>query len=226
MSAARAKRLLDVVVALALLLVLLPALALIALAVVLTSDGPVLHRQRRIGRGGRPFEILKFRSMRDLPDGPPTPLPRPGYAPGGPEWVDRRTRVGAVLRRTSLDELPQLWNVLRGDMSLVGPRPERPEYSELFAVEDGWARRHSVRPGLTGLAQVRGLRGAVPIGDRIAADAHYVERWSLWLDLQILVKTVPAVLRDSRVVDQPSEPLLARVADPVPAVAAESEAIA
>ena len=189
------KHVLDRVVAALLGVVLLPLLVLVALAVKLSSPGPVLYRQRRIGRQGHTFEILKFRSMVAAVDGVRHP-PAPGAAPGGVEGVDRRTRVGRLLRRTSLDELPQLLNVLRGEMSLVGPRPERPEFVQLFADEVlGYADRLRIPVGITGLAQVRGLRGQTSIVLRAAADNEYIERWSLLLDLQVILLTARAVLQ-------------------------------
>lgn len=177
-----------------LIIVLLPVLLIVAAAVKLSSPGAVLYRQRRVGRHGQTFEILKFRSMSDAPDS--SFVPQAGSAPGGVEGIDRRTAVGTFLRRTSLDELPQLLNVLKGDMSLVGPRPERPEFVELFADEvPGYSVRHEVRVGMTGLAQVRGLRGKTSIAERAAADAEYVRSWSLLLDLKILFLTFGAVLQ-------------------------------
>jgi lipopolysaccharide/colanic/teichoic acid biosynthesis glycosyltransferase len=176
------------------LLVVAPLLLAIAVAVRGTSRGPVLFRQRRVGEGGEVFEMLKFRSMRVGDDA--GFVPAAGAAPGGVEGVDRRTAVGRFLRRSSLDELPQLWNVVRGDMALVGPRPERPEHVARFSAEvPGYARRHRVRVGLTGLAQVRGSRGATDIARRAELDNAYIDRWSLALDLRILGATVGAVLR-------------------------------
>jgi lipopolysaccharide/colanic/teichoic acid biosynthesis glycosyltransferase len=119
-----------------------------------------------------------------------------GAAPGGVEGVDRRTKIGKILRATSLDELPQFINVLRGEMSLVGPRPERPEFVELFEAQiQRYGERHRVRAGVTGWAQVHGLRGQTSIADRAEWDNYYIENWSLALDLKILALTVPAVLR-------------------------------
>jgi lipopolysaccharide/colanic/teichoic acid biosynthesis glycosyltransferase len=158
----------------------------------------VLYRQRRIGRDGQAFEMLKFRSMRAAdPDAPAPALPAgAAVAPGGVEGVDRRTPVGAFLRRSSLDELPQLFNVLRGDMSMVGPRPERPEYVARFdAIVDRYEDRHRVKSGITGWAQVNGLRGKTPLEERVEWDNWYIQNWSLWLDFKILVKTIGAVFR-------------------------------
>ncbi len=172
-----------------------PLLGMIALAVRLSSPGPVLFRQRRVGRDGREFDVLKFRTMRqdDTADGF---IPPEGCAPGGVEGRDRRTPIGRWLRGTSLDELPQLLNVLRGDMSLVGPRPERPEFVARFDAEiDHYSDRHRVKSGITGWAQVNGLRGQTSIADRVEWDNYYIENWSLWFDLRIMVLTIAEVLR-------------------------------
>jgi exopolysaccharide biosynthesis polyprenyl glycosylphosphotransferase len=180
--------------ALVAVLVLAPLMLALALAVRLSSPGPAIYRQRRIGRGGRPFDLLKFRSMR-LDDGAGAFDPGSGLAPGGVEGTERRTEVGRFLRNTSLDELPQLLNVLRGDMSLVGPRPERPEFTERFALEiPHYADRHRVKPGITGWAQVNGLRGQTSIEDRVEWDNHYIENWSLGLELRTLLLTIGSVL--------------------------------
>jgi lipopolysaccharide/colanic/teichoic acid biosynthesis glycosyltransferase len=178
------------------LLLVLPLLVALALAVRGSSRGPVLFRQRRVGQDGEIFEMLKFRSMRLADDA--GFVPAGGSAPGGVEGVDRRTAVGRFLRRSSLDELPQLWNVVCGDMALVGPRPERPEHVARFSDDvPGYARRHRVRVGLTGLAQVQGSRGATCIATRAELDNTYIDDWSLVLDLKILGRTVGAVLRGS-----------------------------
>jgi exopolysaccharide biosynthesis polyprenyl glycosylphosphotransferase len=177
------------------LVVIAPLLAAIALAVRLESPGPILFRQRRVGRDGQVFDLLKFRSMRADPE-PTDFVPAEGTAPGGVEGLDRRTRVGRFLRRTSLDELPQLLNVLRGEMSLVGPRPERPEFVELFARDiQRYDERHRVRSGLTGWAQVHGYRGQTSLTDRVEWDNYYIEHWSLGLDLKILLMTVGVVIQ-------------------------------
>jgi exopolysaccharide biosynthesis polyprenyl glycosylphosphotransferase len=181
--------------ALAALVVLAPVMALIALGVRLSSPGPVLFRQRRVGRDGRPFHLLKFRTMIDAGIGDPFDLPE-GCAPGGVEGIDRRTPFGRWLRGASLDELPQFINVLRGDMSLVGPRPERPEFVERFATEvNRYQNRHRVKSGITGWAQVHGLRGQTSIDDRVEWDNYYIQNWSLRLDLRILALTVAEILR-------------------------------
>jgi lipopolysaccharide/colanic/teichoic acid biosynthesis glycosyltransferase len=170
-------------------------LALIGLGVRLSSPGPVLFRQRRVGRDGRPFDLLKFRTMVDAADEDRFELLE-GCAPGGVEGIDRRTPFGRWLRGTSLDELPQFINVLRGDMSLVGPRPERPEFVERFATEvSRYQNRHRVRAGITGWAQVHGLRGQTSIDDRVEWDNYYIQNWSLRLDLRILALTVAEILR-------------------------------
>jgi exopolysaccharide biosynthesis polyprenyl glycosylphosphotransferase len=196
------KHVLDRLGAAALLLLFSPLLVGLALAVRLSSPGPITFRQRRIGRDGRNFELLKFRSMRpieaiaDPNDQDNVVQLHPDVAPGGVEGADRRTWVGRLLRRTSLDELPQLINVLRGDMSLVGPRPERPELVELFGNRIArYTDRHRVKSGITGWAQVHGLRGKTSLADRVEWDNYYIENWSLGLDLKILLMTAAAVLQ-------------------------------
>jgi exopolysaccharide biosynthesis polyprenyl glycosylphosphotransferase len=180
------------------LLVISPAFLLLMLLVRLSSPGPIFFRQERIGRDGKPFDCLKFRSMR-----PPLASDEKfeldvGSAPGGVEGVDRRTRIGKLMRQTSLDELPQLLNVVRGDMSLVGPRPERPDFVELFEMQiRRYGDRHRVKAGVTGWAQVHGLRGQTSIADRAEWDNYYIENWSVWLDIKILALTVLAVLKRS-----------------------------
>ena len=176
------KRTFDVAVAVPALLLAVPVLLLVAIGVRLCMGPPVLFRHRRAGYRGRPFTLLKFRTM------------RPGL-PGEPDAA-RLTRLGALLRACSLDELPQLWNVLRGDMSLVGPRPLLMEYLERYTPAQ--ARRHEVRPGITGIAQVRG-RNAITWERRFALDVWYVDRASLRLDLYILWRTSLAVIRRSGV---------------------------
>jgi exopolysaccharide biosynthesis polyprenyl glycosylphosphotransferase len=193
---------LDRILSALLITLLAPVLASCALAVRLSSPGPILYRQRRIGRDGREFEMLKFRSMREpetRSDAPDNLLTLPvDTGPGGVEGRDRRTRVGALLRQTSLDELPQLFNVLRGEMSLIGPRPERPEFVDLFGERiERYQDRHRVKSGITGWAQVHGLRGKTSLRDRIEWDNYYIENWSLWLDLKILLRTFLVVFRRS-----------------------------
>jgi exopolysaccharide biosynthesis polyprenyl glycosylphosphotransferase len=185
-----------------LLLLLSPLLVVIAIAVRLSSPGPVLFRQLRAGRDGQLFNLFKFRTMHVATDEKASgatgfALPD-GLAPGGVEGADRRTRVGRVLRRTSLDELPQLFNVLRGEMSLVGPRPERPEFAEFFdAHVERYHERRRVRSGTTGWAQVHGYRGQTPLAERLEFDNFYIEHWSLTLDHKILLLTLPALLKGS-----------------------------
>jgi exopolysaccharide biosynthesis polyprenyl glycosylphosphotransferase len=201
------KHALDRVLALVLLIVFLPVLVLAALAVRLSSPGPAFFRQRRVGRDGREFNFYKFRSMRLEPahaDGQDEATSAIDFllggdtAPGGVEGEDRRTAVGRFLRSTSLDELPQLFNVLRGDMSLVGPRPERPEFVELFRQDIiRYGDRHRVKSGITGWAQVHGLRGQTSLAERVEWDNYYIAHWSLGLDLKILVLTLVALFRNA-----------------------------
>jgi lipopolysaccharide/colanic/teichoic acid biosynthesis glycosyltransferase len=160
---------------------LAPIMAAVAMLVLFRLGRPALFRQRRPGLGGRPFELLKFRTMRHARDAAGRPLPD----------AERLTGFGKFLRRTSLDELPELWNVLRGDMSLVGPRPLLMEYLPLYNAEQ--ARRHEVRPGVTGLAQVSG-RNALTWEEKFRLDVHYVEHYSLTLDVKLLMQTVRAVV--------------------------------
>ncbi|HEV7664550.1 MAG TPA: undecaprenyl-phosphate glucose phosphotransferase [Chloroflexota bacterium] len=185
------KRALDVAVSWTLLVLLSWWFLIMAALVKLTSpNGPVLHVQERVGLDGRPFYMLKFRSMR--PD---------AEAESGPVWATpndpRRTPVGGVIRRFSLDEFPQLINVLVGEMSLVGPRPERPEFVAQFAnLIPRYRERHMEKAGMTGWAQVNGLRGQTSIVERTEYDLFYVETWSLAFDIKILLKTLAAVIRD------------------------------
>jgi lipopolysaccharide/colanic/teichoic acid biosynthesis glycosyltransferase len=171
-----AKTLMDRVGAAVGLVAALPLLVVTALAVLLVLGRPVFLRQQRIGRGGVPFAILKFRTMRE----------------GEGSDAQRLGAFGRALRSTSLDELPQLWNVLRGDMSLVGPRPLLPQYLDRYT--EAQARRHEVKPGLTGLSQVSG-RNALSWSERLDLDVWYVDHWSVVLDLTILACTLPAVLQ-------------------------------
>ena len=190
------KHSLDRVGAAVLLAALGPIMAAVTLAVRLSSPGPILFRQWRVGRDGREFEMLKFRTMRvaDPADEVEAKEFTPSdIGPGGVEGADRRTPIGGFLRRTSLDELPQLLNVLRGDMSLVGPRPERPMFVDMFGERiTRYDDRHRVRSGITGWAQVNGLRGKTSLRDRVEWDNYYIENWSLALDLQILLRTLLA----------------------------------
>lgn len=185
------KRSFDWVAAALGLVLTAPLLAVLAAAIKLDDPAaPVLFRQRRVGLDGRPFTILKLRTM--TPD---------AETETGPRWTERddprRTRIGAWLRRLNLDELPQLVNVLRGDMSLVGPRPERPEFTQIFGSRlPGYMMRHKVRSGITGWAQVNGLRGQTSIDRRLEADIEYLQRWSLGFDLKILALTLVRAFRD------------------------------
>jgi len=184
-----AKRALDLALASVLLFLTWPLLLLLAAAVRLQDGGPALFVQERVGRHGRRFRMYKLRSM--VPGADRITV----EAKDRKAHVDRRvTHLGRVLRRTSLDELPQLVNVLRGDMSLVGPRPPLP--GEVDRYEAAELRRLSVRPGMTGLWQVSG-RADLPLERWMALDLEYVDRWSLWLDLTLLVRTVPAVMKGS-----------------------------
>lgn len=181
------KRVVDVVVSSTALLVTAPLLLAIAIAIKATSRGPVLFKQQRVGQGGTEIEVLKFRSLRvnDESDTRWSVDPE-AYA----------TWVGRLIRRTSIDELPQLWSVLRGDMSLVGPRPERPFFVRRFTTDiNGYHDRHRVPVGLTGWAQVHGLRGDTSIEERARFDNQYIEHWSLWRDLVILLRTIAEVVR-------------------------------
>jgi exopolysaccharide biosynthesis polyprenyl glycosylphosphotransferase len=190
------KHVIDRVGALLIAILLSPLLLALSIAVKLSSPGPVLFRQLRVGRDGREFEILKFRSMTVPDEARPAPVPGKDQGPGGDEDIDRVTGVGLFLRRHSIDELPQLWNVLKGQMSLVGPRPERPEFTELFGERIyRYNERHKVKSGMTGWAQVHGLRGNTSLRDRVEWDNYYIQNWSLWLDLVILLTTVSVVVK-------------------------------
>ena len=182
-----AKRGLDMAAALIALLVLSPLLLAVSIAILVSDGRPIFYSQERIGRGGRRFRIWKFRSMR-----------RDAEAETGPIWAeehDRRcTKLGDWLRHTNIDELPQLFNILMGDMSLVGPRPERPVFVEQFRGEHAdYDLRHVVPIGMTGWAQVHGWRGRTSLRKRLQYDLDYIDRWSIWLDLRILWMTVEHV---------------------------------
>ncbi|MBA2370720.1 MAG: sugar transferase [Chloroflexi bacterium] len=188
------KRAMDVSIALAALVALLPALIIIAVAIKLDSPGPVIYRQDRIGHRGRRFRISKFRTMVQDAEARVGDLKS---LSAHPAWLlldhdPRVTRVGRFLRHTSLDELPQLWNVVRGDMSLVGPRPMTPDVDEQIS---GWGRRRlDLTPGITGLWQVLG-RTNIPFEEMVKLDYLYVTNWSLWQDIRLLISTLPAVFR-------------------------------
>lgn len=177
------KRLFDIVFSALALLLLSPIFALCALAVRMSSSGPIFYKQERMGLDGRTFNCLKFRGMRVDAE-----------SHSGPVWASKNdsrvTRVGAFLRKTSLDEIPQFWNVLRGDMSVVGPRPERPFFVDQFRHKlPGYMLRHKVKAGITGWAQINGWRGNTSLEKRIECDLWYIQNWSLWLDLKICALT-------------------------------------
>ena len=179
-----AKRALDIGISVAAMAVLLPLLPIVMVLIKLEDRGPLFYRQERMGLDGRSFMILKLRSMR-----------MGAESATGPVWAveddPRRTRIGAFLRRWSIDELPQLWNIFCGDMSIVGPRPERPAFVRKFRDEiPNYMLRHRVKSGLTGWAQVHGWRGNTSIRKRIQYDLYYIENWSLRLDFQILWLTL------------------------------------
>ncbi|RKP53611.1 undecaprenyl-phosphate glucose phosphotransferase [Pararobbsia silviterrae] len=191
------KRLVDIAGASLMLLMLSPLMVLIAIAVRLDSAGPILFRQVRYGERGEPINVRKFRSMRF------TPRKEDEEAEGEVRQArvgdGRITTVGRFLRRSSLDELPQLFNVVGGSMSLIGPRPHAAEHNELYRrLIPGYMLRHSVKPGITGWAQINGLRGITDTPDkmerRVEYDRYYITNWSLWLDLEILVKTIPSII--------------------------------
>jgi undecaprenyl-phosphate galactose phosphotransferase/putative colanic acid biosynthesis UDP-glucose lipid carrier transferase len=186
------KRAIDLALSLAAIALLAPLLALTALAIRLDSPGPALFRQRRVGFDNREFVIFKFRTMTARDDGPIVPQARRGDG--------RVTRLGRLLRRSSLDELPQLLNVIRGEMSLVGPRPHALAHHDRYgALIGSYAFRHHVKPGLTGMAQVRGLRGETSelaaMENRVEQDLWYIDNWSLALDFAIMARTCLVLLR-------------------------------
>jgi Undecaprenyl-phosphate glucose phosphotransferase len=178
------KRVMDIVLSAAALVLLAPVMGVIALVIKLTSPGPILYRQERCSLNGRPFQMLKFRTMAVNAE-----------EATGPVWTasndPRRTRIGSVLRMTNLDELPQLWNVLRGDMSLVGPRPERPVFVDQFRQTiPNYMTRHAVKCGMTGWAQVNGWRGNSSLRKRVQYDLYYITHWNPAFDLRIMALTV------------------------------------
>jgi putative colanic acid biosynthesis UDP-glucose lipid carrier transferase len=178
------KALEDKVLTALILLTISPILAVLAIGVKLTSHGPIFYRQERVSWYGKSFYMYKFRSM-----------PVNAENDSGAVWAkageNRATPFGSFLRRTSLDELPQFWNVLKGDMSIVGPRPERPMFVEKFKDEiPGYMQKHKVKAGITGWAQVHGWRGDTDLNKRIEHDLHYIENWSLWMDIKIIFMTV------------------------------------
>lgn len=175
------KRIFDLFLALLMFILMSPLLLVLALAIRVLMGSPVVFRQKRPGLSGRPFTIFKFRTMTDARDSQGTLLPD----------SERLTPLGRFLRSTSLDELPEIFNVIRGDMSLVGPRPLRMEYLKLYTPEQ--ARRHDVRPGITGWAQING-RNELTWEERFELDTWYVDNVSFWLDVKILLLTIPSVV--------------------------------
>lgn len=184
------KRTMDVVISLSALILLSPLMLLIAVGVKLSTHDTVFFTQTRVGKDKKPFQMLKFRSMKK-------------NAGEQSAWStrqdDRRTFFGALIRKLSVDELPQLINVLRGEMSIVGPRPEIPHFVEQFRDEIPlYMIRHAVKPGITGLAQVSGFRGDTSIRGRIECDIDYIENWTIWMDIRILLRTIPAFVNDEK----------------------------
>ena len=178
------KRFIDIALSLIALIILSPLLLITALAVKLSSPGPVLFKQQRLGLHGKEFIIYKFRSMTDGAE-------HTGSGVYSEKGDPRVTKVGKFIRATSIDELPQLFNILKGDMSVVGPRPERPFFVEKFKEEiPRYMIKHQVRPGITGWAQVNGFRGDTSIQGRIEHDIYYIENWTLLFDIKILFMTV------------------------------------
>ena len=177
------KRFIDTLLSLIAFIILSPLLLITALAVKLSSPGPVLFKQQRLGLHGKVFTIYKFRSMSDGAE-------HTGSGVYSGKGDPRVTKVGKLIRATSIDELPQLFNILKGDMSLVGPRPERPFFVEKFKEEiPRYMVKHQVRPGITGWAQINGYRGDTSIMKRIEYDLYYIENWTIGLDIKILILT-------------------------------------
>ena len=183
------KRLLDIIIASIALILLSPLYAFVAYKVRKNLGSPVLFRQVRPGLHGEPFEMIKFRSMKDAVDAQGNPLPD----------SERLTPFGQMLRSTSLDEMPELWNVIKGDMSIVGPRPLLMEYLPLYSPEQ--AKRHDVRPGMTGHAQVNG-RNTIGWDEKFAMDTWYAENHTIWLDFKIMLKTIKVVFIRENVNDE------------------------
>lgn len=195
------KHSLDRVGAALALLLLAPIMGAFALGVWASMGRPIFYRAQRVGRDGRRFDMLKFRTMLPMTEEERTNLvidPETGTGGVNRDGVDRRTRFGAFMRGASLDELPQFFNVLKGEMSLVGPRPERTEYVEVYDKEvPRYEERHRVKSGITGWAQVSGLRGTTSLADRAEWDNYYIENWSLWLDFKIMLLTPAALVRSA-----------------------------
>jgi exopolysaccharide biosynthesis polyprenyl glycosylphosphotransferase len=177
------KRLVDIAGAIVGLVLSTPLITIFGLMVYLESPGPIFYRQRRVGRNGRAFDMVKIRSMR-------LDAEKDGKIGWSKKDDPRRLRIGAFIRKWNIDEVPQFWNVLKGEMSLVGPRPERPELIRNFKCEiPHYNLRHTVKPGITGWAQVNGLRGDTDLTERISYDLYYIEHWNLVLDLQTMLLT-------------------------------------
>jgi len=199
------KRTVDIVLALSGIILLAPLLIICFTVTALTSPGPALFRHRRVGFNGKDFDCFKFRTMMtDAPERLRKLLESDPSAAA--EWATNRklrndpriTAIGGILRKSSLDELPQLFNVLKGDMSLIGPRPERPEFVEMFMNDIvRYGDRHRVKSGITGWAQVHGLRGQTSLAERVEWDNYYIAHWSLGLDAKILALTIGAVFRNA-----------------------------
>lgn len=184
------KRAMDIALSLTMLLLLSPLMLVTAIGVKFSTHDTVFFTQTRVGKDKKPFKMLKFRSMKKN-DGEDSAW--------STQTDDRRTLFGALIRKTSIDELPQLINVLRGDMSIIGPRPEIPCYVEQFRDEIPlYMIRHMVKPGMTGLAQINGYRGDTSIKKRIEFDIAYIENWTIWLDLRILLRTIPSIINDEK----------------------------
>lgn len=185
------KRLFDLLIVTPMLIILLPIFLFLAALVKLTSPGPVIYKQARVGQDGQRLFIHKFRSMYEDSN------EKYKMTWSADEKTDPRvTPLGRILRATNLDELPQLWDIFRGVLSIVGPRPEQPQYVEKFAKEiPQYARRHHVKTGLTGWAQVNGLRGDTSIPERVKYDLYYIENWSIWFDLRIIIATIALLFR-------------------------------
>jgi exopolysaccharide biosynthesis polyprenyl glycosylphosphotransferase len=186
------KRICDIIFSALLLIVLSPILLIIVLLEKLTSRGPIFYSHDRIGRDGKKFKVYKFRSMY---------IDKCDFKDGGAKWTtaedekNRITPLGKIIRKTNIDELPQFWNILIGNMSFVGPRPEQPTFVEKFEREiPEYYKRHRVKSGLTGWAQVNGLKGDTSIPERVRYDMFYIENWSLWFDMKIVIKTIGLII--------------------------------
>lgn len=187
----KCKRAFDIAASTLAVLLLAPIAVACAIAVRIDGGPGILFRQTRVGCDGRPFEMIKFRSLRPASEEESATT----WSIGNDQRV---SRIGRFLRRTSLDELPQLWNILKGDMTIVGPRPERPYFVDKFTAEESnYCFRHRVPAGLTGLAQVNGMRGDTPISERASYDNYYIDNWSLWLDMKVILRTFSEVLSGS-----------------------------